>query len=55
LRKFLNKSHIEILESVYTLQVTDNKRKLVYDGNNKLIGTENYKISESKDIRNKRN
>lgn len=36
LRKFLNKSHIEILESVYTLQVTDNKRKLIYDENNEV-------------------
>ena len=51
LRKFLNKSHIEVLESVYTLQVTDNKRKLIYCENNKLIATDNYKISESKDIR----
>jgi hypothetical protein len=31
LRKFLSKSHIEVLEQVYTLQVTDNKRKLIYE------------------------
>jgi hypothetical protein len=51
LRKFLNKSHIEALEQVYTLQVTENKRKLIYDNNNRLFKTEAYKISESKDIR----
>jgi hypothetical protein len=50
LRKFLNKSHIEVLESVYTLQVTDSKRKLVYNENNKLIATDNYKITNEKII-----
>jgi hypothetical protein len=44
LRKFLNKSHIEALEQVYTLQVTDNKIKLIYDNNNRLFKTEAYKI-----------
>jgi hypothetical protein len=44
LRKFLNKSHIEALEQVYTLQVTENKRKLIYDNNNRLFKTEAYKI-----------
>jgi hypothetical protein len=51
LRKFLNKSHIEVLEQVYTLQVTDNKRKLIYNENNKLIRTESYRISNSKNIK----
>jgi len=51
LRKFLNKSHIEVLEQVYTLQVTDNKRKLIYNENNKLIRTESYRISNSKNLK----
>ena len=51
LRKFLNKSHIELLEQVYTLQVTDNKRQLIYNENNKLIGTKSYKISSSKSLK----
>lgn len=50
LRKFLNKSHIEVLEQVYTLQVTDNKRELIYDKNNKLIATNHYKISNTPTI-----
>jgi hypothetical protein len=50
LRKFLNKSHIEVLDQVYTLQVTDNKRKLIYDVNNKLIATQAYKINKDKEI-----
>ena len=36
-RKFLNEGHIQILEQMYTLKVTDNKRKLIYNENNKLI------------------
>lgn len=52
LRKFLPESHIEVLEQVYTLQVTDNKRKLIYNDNNKLIATDHYKISETKNIPN---
>jgi hypothetical protein len=53
LRKLLNKSHIEVLEQVYSLQVTDNKRKLIYNINNKLIGTTAYKINVNKIIQNK--
>jgi hypothetical protein len=35
------------------LQVTDNKRKLIYNENNKLIRTEPYIINENKEIINK--
>jgi len=42
---------IEILKEVYTLKVTDNKRKLIYK-NNKLIGTVPYIINEKKEILN---
>jgi DNA polymerase type B, organellar and viral len=44
---------ITLLDSVYTLQVTDNKRKLIYNKNNKLIGTTPYIINEDKEIINK--
>jgi hypothetical protein len=37
---------------MYTLQVTENKRKLIYE-NNKLIGTTPYIINENKEIINK--
>jgi hypothetical protein len=47
----LSKGQINILEEVYTLQVNDNKRELIYDKNNRLIGTKSYKIDKRKDIR----
>jgi len=51
LRKFLGKGHIEVLDQVYTLQVTDSKRKLIYNENKTLIGTEPYKIDKSKNLK----
>jgi hypothetical protein len=51
LRKFLNKNHIEVLEQIYTLQVTDNKRKLIYNKDNILVSSEAYKISETKNLK----
>lgn len=50
-KRNLSDAHIKLLEEVYTLKVTDNKRELIYDENNKLISTKAYKISEDKDIR----
>jgi hypothetical protein len=35
------------------LKVTDNKRKLIYDENNKLIDTTPYIINSEKEIINK--
>lgn len=35
---------------MYTLKVTSNKRELIYDSNNKLIGTKLYIIDNSKII-----
>lgn len=46
----LSEGQINILEQVYTLKVTENKRQLIYK-NNKLIGTKAYKIDKAKDIR----
>ena len=48
----LSEGKITLLDSVYTLQVTDNKRKLIYNENNKLIGTVAYRINENKEIIN---
>ena len=45
----LSDGHIKILEQVYSLKVTENKRKLIYK-NGKLIGTKPYKINKNKDI-----
>nr|YP_010384620.1 DNA polymerase [Russula rosea]UHA57019.1 DNA polymerase [Russula rosea] len=44
--KNLNEGHIKLLEQVYTLKVTDSKRQLIYNKNNKLIGTKPYKINK---------
>jgi len=52
-RKFLNEGHIEVLDQMYTLQVTENKRKLIYDENNKLISSIPYIINKNKEIINK--
>ena len=48
----LSKGHIELMNQIYTLQVTDNKRKLIYNKNSKLIGTKPYIIDFYKMINN---
>jgi hypothetical protein len=48
----LSLGKIKLLESVYTLKCTDNKRELIYDKNNKLINTKPYIINNKKDISN---
>jgi hypothetical protein len=35
--KNLSQGHINVLDEIYTLKVTSNNRKLIYDKNNKLI------------------
>ena len=47
----LSESKINILEQLYSIKVTNNKRRLIYNKNNKLIGTESYEINNLKDIR----
>lgn len=47
-RRNLIEGHIELLEQLYTLKVTDNKRELIYNKNSKLIGSRAYKISTDK-------
>jgi hypothetical protein len=46
----LSESKINIIAQIYSIKVTDNKRLLIYDNNNKLISTENYKIDKNKSI-----
>jgi hypothetical protein len=47
----LSNGYINIIEDLYTLKVTENKRKLIYK-NNKLIATKSYKINKDKIILN---
>jgi len=44
--KNVSEGHIKVLEQIYTLKVTDNKRELVFNNNNKLINTNSIKISK---------
>ena len=51
--KNLSSGYISVKNELYTLKVTDNKRKLIYDRNNKLIGTVPFVINKDKEIINK--
>jgi len=51
-RKNLSAGNISVLNEVYTLQVTSNKRKLIYE-NGLLVGTVPYIINSNKEILNK--
>lgn len=51
--KNLSEGHIKLLNSIYTLKVTDNKRRLIYK-KGKLIGTEAFIINKNKEILNKK-
>lgn len=50
--KNLSSGYISVINELYTLKVTDNKRKLIYE-NNKLIGTVPFVINKDKEIINK--
>jgi hypothetical protein len=50
--KNLSSGYISVINELYTLKVTDNKRKLIYE-NNKLIGTVPFVINKNKEIINK--
>jgi hypothetical protein len=45
--KSFEDSTIYIRNQVYTLQQTDNKRELIYDSNNQLIGTKPYNLNNN--------
>jgi DNA polymerase type B, organellar and viral len=51
--KHISEGHIKVIDQLYTLKVTENKRKLIYDNNNKLITTVPYVINKDKEIINK--
>ena len=46
----LSEGNIKLLEQIYTLQVTDNKRKLIFNKNGKFVSTKAYKINKDKVI-----
>jgi hypothetical protein len=50
--KHLSEGHIKVIDQLYTLKVTENKRRLIYNENNKLIGTVPYVINKNKEIIN---
>jgi len=50
-RRNLSLGQVSILDQLYTLKVTNNKRKLIYD-NNKLIGTSPFIINNKEIINN---
>ena len=50
--KNLSIGNIEIRDNLYTLQVTDNKRLLIYNDNGKLFYTLPYIINSNKEIIN---
>jgi len=47
----LSESKINILDQLYSIKITNNKRKLIYNRNNTLIRTENYIINNEKVIK----
>jgi hypothetical protein len=49
-RRNLSDGSIKIKDELYTLRVTNNKRKLIYDENNKLINTFPFTINLNKEI-----
>jgi hypothetical protein len=51
-RKSLSDGHIKVLDELYTIKFTENKRRLIYDNNNKLIGTKPFIINSNKEIIN---
>jgi len=42
--KDISKGHIEVKNQLYTLQQTDNKRELLYNSTNQLVGTKPYTL-----------
>jgi hypothetical protein len=47
----LSDGKINLVNEIYTLEVNDNKRELIYNKNNVFIGTKPYKISKDKIIK----
>ena len=49
--KNMKEGHISIRKEIYNLMLTENKRQLIYDENNKFIGTKPYIINNKKEIK----
>ena len=47
----MSEGNIAIQEQLYILQVTENKRALIYNSDNKLIGTTPYIIENDRVIK----
>jgi acylphosphatase len=50
--KNLSDGYIEVMNQAYKMKVTENKRRLIYDSNNKLIGTKPFIINSNIEIIN---
>nr|YP_009487294.1 hypothetical protein [Russula lepida]AWB36196.1 hypothetical protein [Russula lepida] len=50
-RRNLTEAKISLLKELYTLKVNDNKRELIYNRDNKFVGTKAYKIDKTKNIK----
>lgn len=50
-RRNLTEGQINLVNELYTLKVNDNKRELIYNKNNKFIGTKAYIIDNNKIIK----
>jgi hypothetical protein len=46
--RFVGTTNITILEQLYTLTATSNKRKLIYNDEDKLIGTRPFFLIDGK-------
>jgi hypothetical protein len=46
----MSNAKIEILDELYTLKINDNKRRLIFNKNGKLVSTKSYKINKNKEI-----
>jgi len=49
MKQNFSEGHIKVLNELYTIKVTESKRKLIYE-NNKLVGSTPYIINDDKEI-----
>jgi hypothetical protein len=50
--KNISEGNIKLLDQLYSLKVTENKRRLIYNSYNKFINTIPFRINKSKKIEN---
>jgi hypothetical protein len=46
--KSIEEEIINVKNQIYMLKITSNKRKVIYDSNNKLVNTISYNINDIK-------